>query len=106
MIFAAACEERGYKDRAGEVVYDWYLGALANSITKLCSDNMSKEAFQESCEKKVIAFILHTGPQEELLSAYCYSQTTFEDGVLKVLIPKERLCSNVGDTGTDMESRL
>ena len=104
--FAAGAKARGYEDRVGEILYDWYFAALASSLERLCADNMSKEAVQEACEKKVIAFTLYNGPQEDLLNSSCYSQTTFEDGVLKVLIPQDRLCSNVSDTGSDIESRL
>ena len=106
VVFAAGAKARGYEDRAAEILYDWYFAALASSLEKLCADSMSKEAVQESCEKKVISFTIYDGATSDLLNSSCYSQCTFEDGVLKVLIPKDRLCSNVGETGSDIESRL
>ena len=104
VVMAETAKERGYEDRAGEIIYDWYLSALAGNLESLCKDDMSKEAVQESCEKKVIAFsVIET---DQLLDSYSYVQCTFDDGTLKISIPREKFCSNVGNTGQDIESRL
>ena len=105
VVFAENAKTRGYEDRAGEIVYGWYLGALVDNLESLCKDSMSKEAFTEAVEKKVIAFTIEEDT-DKLESSSSYCETKFNDGTLVVVIPKDRLCSNVSECGRDIESHL
>jgi hypothetical protein len=102
VAFAAAAKERGYEDRVGEVIYNWYLDGLASNLESLCKDEMCKEAVGEACEKKVITFQLISNDEME----GNYQKCTFNDGVLVVQTSVERFCSNTSNTGSDIESRL
>jgi hypothetical protein len=101
--FAAAAKDRGYEDRIGEVIYNWYLDGLADNLERLCKDEMCKEAVAEACGKKVIAFTLISNDEME----GTYQKCTFsDDGALVVSTSVEKFCSNTSNTGSDIESRL
>jgi hypothetical protein len=102
VALAAAAKERGYEDRVGEIVYNWYLDGLASNLERLCKDDMCKEAVAEACEKKVIAFQLVSNDDMESN----YQKCLFNDGVLQVQTSVEKFCSNTSNTGSDIESRL
>lgn len=100
VALAKAAADRGYEDRVGEIIFNWYLGGLADNLERLCKDDMSKEAVAEACEKKTIAFVL--APK----GTSGYGACTFVDGVLTVTLPVDNFCSNVGELGKDIESQL
>jgi hypothetical protein len=93
-----------YKERLGEAFYDWYLTALSNSLKKLCSDELGKEAFVDKAgAKKLIRFQI----VEKAKDDYVYSVSEFlSDGTLVISIPKKKMCSNVDNTGNDIEKLL
>lgn len=96
--------DSSYKDRLGEAFYDWYIGALARSLTKLCADELGKEAFVDRCgAKKTIRFTITEKPKDE--HVYVYSDIP-SDGTLVILVPKKKLCTNVDYTGADIEKLL
>jgi len=103
-VLAEVAKVRGYEDRVGEIIYSWYLEGLASNLESLCKDDMCKEAVQEACAKKVITFTL-VEPEE--LESGAYQQVKFsDDGALVISSSKERFCSNVSYTGSDIMSRL
>jgi len=91
---------RGYADRIGEIIYSWYLDALASNLERLCKDEMSKEAVADACGKKTIAFVLAPAGTSG------YGKCTFENGVLTAAIPPENFCGNTSELGNDIESQL
>jgi hypothetical protein len=102
---AEAAKERGYEDRSGEIVYDWYLGGLADNVTSFCKDPIQKEAFVEAfAERKTIAFVIqpNQSEDEESKHRYDYVWVHNDSGVLQVNIPVDRFCSNVSNTGNDL----
>jgi len=101
---ALACKDRGYADRAGEVVYDWYLDGLSNSIKSFCADPIQKESFIESFgERKAISFnIITTELDEESPHRYAYSWIENKGGVLEINVPIARFCSNTSNTGDNL----
>lgn len=100
VALAKVAAERGYEDRVGEIIYDWYLSSLAGNLESLCKDDMSKEAVAEACEKKTIAFVLAPSGTSG------YGACTFVDGVLTASLPVDNFCSNVSELGKDIESQL
>lgn len=100
---SVVAKERGYEDRAGDIIYDWYMGGLADNITSFCKDAIQKESFTEAFgERKNIAFVIHESMDEEDPHRSDYVWVRNEGGVLQVNIPKERFCSNVSNTGNDL----
>jgi len=93
-----------YKERLGEAFYDWYLTALGRSLTKLCSDELGKEAFVDKCgAKKLIRFQIVEKAKDDYV--YVFSEIP-SDGTLVISVPKKKLCSNVDNTGNDIEKML
>jgi hypothetical protein len=86
------------RENLGDRVAD-YLEAVANKIEKLCSDDMSKEAFAESTSANKIVFQFVSEVENNC-------ECRFKDGVLCVLTTSEKFCTNVSDAGDDIESRL
>lgn len=97
--FAPVAEKKGYGNRLGETA-GWYLKALANHIEKVCSDELGKEAFAETCDKKMIMLkVVDSVASGDVTS-------TFEDGVLVVSVAKDRFGVNADATGSDIMGRL
>lgn len=97
---AEAAKKANYEGRAGDVV-GWYLKGLAENVEKVCADEMGKEAFAETCEKKNM--LIKCVPQEETPN---YVSCDFADGVLVVSIGRDSLGTNPGNAGSDIMSRL
>jgi hypothetical protein len=55
---AKGVEEKGYKDRVGEVLYSYYLTPAVTNILNLMKDDMVKEAFLEAVSKHTIIFVV------------------------------------------------
>jgi len=73
-----------------------YLGGLSRNLTRLCADELGKEAFADKCgAKKLIRFILTEKPKNP--NAYVYSEFA-ADGTLDIVIPKKNVCSCVFTT--------
>jgi len=88
----------GYKDRTGEVVIDWVLGSLATNIERICKEEMTKEAIAETWTTGVIRM--------EENKKISYHAVEFVNGDLIIQYKPDNLCSNVGDIGRDIESKL
>lgn len=90
--------DRGYEDRAGEVVA-WHLGGFKKNVCKILADEMGKEAFLDKCPAKVIRFVVDaTIPSGKV--------TRFVNGGVNMCVKPDYLGSNVDDTGNDIESQL
>lgn len=98
--YIEAATPKRVADDLGQMIYDWYLGGLADNLEKLCKDDMSKEAVAEACGAKLIKFVI--GPKD----MKGYGSCTFPDGVLLVTLPPNNMPANVGDLGKDIESQL
>lgn len=97
---AVAAKQHNYDGRAGDIV-GWYLKGLTENVEKVCADDMGKEAFAETCEKKNI--LIKAVPQDQVTD---YTKCEFADGVLVVSIGRDRIGTNAGNTGFDIMSRL
>jgi hypothetical protein len=94
------CKDRGYEDRLGEVIYDWYLTALAENVEKLCADDMAQEAFAEKWTTHKIIFRInekHPGS---------YVNVMFENGNLIIEVKASDMATNVSNTGSELEKLL
>lgn len=101
VVAAETAKTKGYTDRVGEIIYDWYLGGLAGSVTSYCKDAIQKESFVESFgERKQIVFVIDATPVEGHEKDYQF--TANNGGVLEIHIPTERMCSNCSNTGSDL----
>lgn len=99
--FAVATEDKGYKERVGDIVYDWYLKALAANVVTFSKDNIQREAFVETFgTRKLISFRLieETAPK----SKSQYYSVTNEGGVLSANIVKSRITTNASNFGEDL----
>jgi len=95
-----------YVDRVGESFYDWYLTALARNLKRLCADELGKEAFAERCgPKKTIQFRVIDKAPKQFEGKYVWTEIP-SDGTLLLTIPKNNVCSNVDNCGTDIEKLL
>jgi nitrate reductase NapAB chaperone NapD len=96
-------DTKGYKDRAGEVVYDWYLGGLSKNVEAFVKDPIQKEAFVETFSSRhLIGFELHASdPRVEGYESE-YQWVTNKEGVLVIHTYKDRVCTNTSSTGKDL----
>lgn len=100
--FAASTQAKGYADRVGDIVYDWYLKALAEKIVTFAKHPIQREAFVESFNtRKVISFKIVE--EKTAKSKSDYFSTTNEDGVLCANIVKSRITTNASSFGDDLE---
>ena len=101
LLYVDAVEAKGYKDRVGEIFYDWYIKSLASYIEKFCADPIQKESFVESFSSRhTIGFAIHAEAPEGHTSDYQW--TSNDNGLLCINIAKDRICSNTGNTGNDL----
>jgi len=98
VAFDALVTKLGYKDRIGEVIYDWILGALAGNVENICKEELTKEAIAESCTTGVIRF--------EENKKISYHAVEFNNGDLIIQYKPENFVSNTGSVGSDIESKL
>lgn len=91
---------RGYENRHGEVM-TWYLEPLASNMENLCKDELGKEAINEKFPSDgLVRFVNDT-------SATGYAQCAFvAPNILLIKVHPEKMCSNVSETGTDLEKQL
>ena len=82
------------------MIYDWYLGGLADNLEKLCKNDVLKESLEEACPEKMISFIIGEPDMEG------YGSCTFDDGILYVTLPPSNLAANASDLGKDIELEL
>eukprot|EP00727_Mastigamoeba_balamuthi_P010413 m51a1_g5995 hypothetical protein (280) ;mRNA; f:291756-293033 len=97
----AAAKDRGYDNRAGEILFDWYLGGLASNLKRMCGDEMVKEAMREAVSAKKIVFRINSNPK-----GGSYTHDFFEGGALVVEVKPGNLACNVGDCGSELEKLL
>jgi len=93
--------ERGYRWRLGEVM-TWYLDGLQSKIVSLAKDDMVKEAINEAGSKKIVRFVLG----ELTTGGGTCCESRFADGVLELVSPEARFCSNCGDVAAYLEKVL
>lgn len=101
--FDKACTAAKNEGYLGQVVYNFYVKALANSLEKICKDDLAKEAFVEATPKKVIKFKLMS---EAEVGDRRFSRSSFEDGAYVLNIGRENFCANTEIVGNDIESLL
>jgi len=94
----AQTTKQGYTNRVGEVVIDWVVGSLASNLERICKEEMTKEAIAETWTTGVIRM--------EENKKISYHAVEFVNGDLVVQYKPENLCSNVGEIGRDIESKL
>lgn len=92
----AFTKKAGYDNRLGDVVYDWIFGGLASNISRMCEEELTKEAIQEAWTTGVIRL--------EENKKISYHAVEFTNGDL--VIQYNNLCSNTGSVGSDIESKL
>eukprot|EP00727_Mastigamoeba_balamuthi_P005078 m51a1_g14569 hypothetical protein (280) ;mRNA; f:1065787-1067002 len=97
----AAAKDRGYENRTGEILFDWYLGGLASNLQRMCGDDMTKEAIRDAVSAKKIIFRINAKPKG---GSYTYDY--FENGNLIVEVKPDNLASNVGECGAELEKLL
>jgi len=90
--------------RVGEWIYDAYLGALAENIKRLCSDDLSKEAFVDAVSKKIINIVVIPELKKGENSFYCRCKIV--DGKLVLEILGTSFPCNVSEAGSDIEKLL
>jgi len=96
---AETLAKNGYADRIGEIFYESYLGQLADSLTKLCSDADNKAALGGSWTSNKIYF-------ETDEKAEGYQQTTFVNGDLRMACKSSNIWTNISYLGEDIQGRL
>jgi hypothetical protein len=95
--FAEAAEASKYKDRAGEIIYNLYMKALANNIELYVRDEIQKESLVEVFgAKHLISFFLQTESVEGR-SQFVFLEN--RDGVLTVNVMKAKINCNTAETG-------
>jgi hypothetical protein len=95
-----ALNAKNYTNRIGEVTQA-RLEILANKIAALCEDEMTKEALQEAWTgNKIILDI----SDDSLSGGYHF--TKFADGNLVMMCKSDKLYTNVGEIGNDIENAL
>lgn len=94
-------ENNQYKKRPGYFVYESINGLLTH-ITKKCKDNMVKEALLEGVPKKTITYKVL--PQKEVKGSIF--DLKIEDGMLAICVKDDRVCTNVGQIGENLEKIL
>jgi hypothetical protein len=94
------CVKNGYGDRCGEVVFNWILGGLRDSLVRSCREELTKEAIAETWSTGVIR--LEAGPPK----MNRYHQCDFVDGDLVIKFKPDSMATNVGEIGSDIEGKL
>jgi hypothetical protein len=88
----------GYESRPGDVVYDWILGGLAYNVESITKEELTKEAIAEIWTTGVIRM------EED--KKVDYHGCEFANGDLVIHYKADRLCSNCGSIGNDIEKKL
>jgi len=97
-VLDTASNAAGYKNRCGEVVYNWILGGLAGNLERICKDDLTKEAVAEVWTTGVIRF--------EENKKISYHAVEFVNGDLIIQYKPTSIASNVSDVGSDIEKKL
>lgn len=94
---------KGREDKAGEVVYSWYLGGLAKRIAKACENPVMKDAIVDCFgSRRTIGFHIHANAPEEHRNHMVW--TTNEDGILTINFEDREAADNWGEMcGNDLE---
>jgi hypothetical protein len=99
----AICEH-GYANNLGEVLYDWYLGAIASTIEGLCKDTMSQETLKGAMSAKH-KVLFKLSPKCDVASGHS-TKESLVDGVLVVEVRPQDLCNDIATCGSMIESLL
>jgi len=94
----AATIKNGYANRLGEIIWGAYLENLSNQLTKLCKDDMVKEAIAASFSKNLIF----------RLDPKCsgYQNCKFDGGNLVMFCKPDNIWTNISTLGGDIEKQL
>jgi len=87
------------KNRIGEVFYANYLQYLAESLTKLCADEVSKTALNQKWTSNKIFF-------ETDLKAPTYQNVNFPGGDLRMSCKPDNIWTNISYLGDDIRDQL
>lgn len=90
--------EDGRQEQLGRVIY-WNLEGLVDNLVRKMSDDMVKEAVVDAAPKHVITLYIAEFDKS-------YHDVKFQDGAIHVLIKKDRVATNVGQIGDNIESLL
>ncbi len=97
-IYEAAPES--FKNEIGKVIYEQYLGGLAENLSKKMADEMSREAFLEATPSKKISFKLDN------LDWGQYIKSVIIDGIYYLVASKKDFPCNFKQAGADIEKIL
>ena len=89
-----------FKNEIGKVIYEQYLGGLAENLSKRMADEMSREAFLEAITSKKISFKLDN------LDSGQYIKSVIVDGIYYLVASKKDFPCNFKQTGADIEKIL
>eukprot|EP00727_Mastigamoeba_balamuthi_P007621 m51a1_g348 hypothetical protein (290) ;mRNA; f:545174-546167 len=98
-----ALAQRGYENRTGEALFDWYLGALATNLEKTCADQMTRDTVKAALTQRKVLFRLNPKCKSEAGKG---SWEFFENGALVIEVKPTDLCSNITTCGASLESVL
>jgi len=96
--------QHGTSSQIGEIIYNYYLGGLADHIVRLCKDDLGKEAFVDAVSKKIINF--EVLPELKKGESSFYSRTKIVDGKLVLQVMGSNFPCNCSDAGSDIEKLL
>jgi len=94
----AQLNKNGYNNRIGEVLWEAYLSQISSQLTKICGDDMVKEAIGDSFKNNLI---FRTEPKCE-----GYQNCKFADGNLVMFCKPENIWTNLSYLGGDIEKQL
>jgi hypothetical protein len=97
-MYEAAPES--FKNDLGKVIYDQYLGGLAENLSAKMADEMSREAFLEAVTSRKISFKLDN------LDWGQYIKSVIIDGVYYLVASKKDFPCNFKQAGADIEKIL
>jgi len=94
----AQLNKSGYANRLGEIIWGAYLEQLSGKLTKLCGDDMVKEAIGASFSKNLVF----------RLDPKCsgYQNCKFEAGNLVMFCKPDNIWTNISTLGEDIEKQL
>jgi len=90
-----------YKKRPGYFVFE-SINGLSNHISKKCKDSMVKEALLDAVTKRTITYKVL--PQNEVKGSLF--DVKIEDGMIAICVKPDRICTNVGEIGQNLEKLL
>ncbi len=89
-----------FKNELGKIIYDQYLGGLAENLSKIMADEMTLEAFLGAATAKKISFLV------EELDYSKFIQSSIVDGALCLVANKKHFPCNFKQAGSDLEKIL